>query len=366
VSPDGRGLSRSSGVNARVGPGTNGKVTLREVASLAGVHPATASRALNQETRGLVREETARRVEDAARQLDYRPDHLARSLKTRRSSTVGVLLPDLTNPLFPPIVRGIEDRLAPKGYVALIGNTDNDAERERLVLEGMRDRSIDGLIAATAQRRHPQLVAIARSGLPVVLVNRVVDDHLLPSVSVDDEAGMRQAVAHLVSLGHRNIAHVAGPQRFSTGFRRFQGFVAGLQALGVPPDDRRIVFAESFSQAEGYRGTRDLLSRDAGFTAIVAGNDMIALGCLRALDEAGLSCPDDVSLVGFNDTPFMDRISPPLTTVRLPHYEVGVEAAQLLLDRIADPTAPVKLLFLPPELVVRASTGPPRRPSEAR
>ncbi|HUZ19129.1 MAG TPA: LacI family DNA-binding transcriptional regulator [Acidimicrobiales bacterium] len=366
MSPDGRGPARSSGVNARVAPGADGKVTLREVASLAGVHPATASRALNQKTRGLVREETARRVEDAARQLDYRPDHLARSLKTRRSSTVGVLLPDLTNPLFPPIVRGIEDRLAPKGYVALIGNTDNDAERERLVLEGMRDRYIDGLIAATAQRRHPQLVAIARSGLPVVLVNRVVDDHLLPSVSVDDEAGMRHAVAHLVSLGHRDIAHVAGPQRFSTGFRRFQGFVAGLRALGLSPDDRRMAFAESFSQAEGYRGTRELLGRGVGFTAIVAGNDMIALGCLRAFDEAGLSCPGDISLVGFNDTPFMDRIAPPLTTVRLPHYEVGVEAAQLLLDRIANPTAPVKLLFLPPELVVRASTGPPRSSPGAR
>lgn len=335
------------------------RVTLREVARVAGVHVATASRALNEETRALVSDETARRVEEAARALDYRPDHLARSLKTRRSATVGVIVPDITNPLFPPIVRGIEDFLSPKGYVALIGNTDNDDARERLVLERMRSRYIDGLVVATARRHHPLLVETAHSGLPLVLVNRVVDDQLLPSVSTDDHMGIREAVSHLTELGHRQIAHVAGPQSLSTGSGRYRGFLAGLEAHGLASGTAPVAFADSYSEDEGARCMTELLDRKEPFSAVVAGNDVIALGCLRALAARGLRCPEDISVIGFNDMPLMDRIAPPLTTVRLPQYDVGVAAAQLLLEYVADPGAPVKIVFLRPELIVRASTAPP-------
>src|SRR2546430_1716883 len=191
---------------------TDRTVTLRDVAARAGVHPATASRALNPETRLLVKEDTARRVLDAAESLGYHPNPVARSLRTRRSHTVGVLIPDLTNPLFPPIVRGLEDRLAAAGYVALIGNTDSDGERERLVFEQMRARHVDGIVLATAHLSDPLLAEANRTGLPVVLVNRMAQDHSLPSVSVDNESGMRMAVAHLIGQGHRQIAHIAGPQ----------------------------------------------------------------------------------------------------------------------------------------------------------
>lgn len=334
------------------------RAILRDVARLAGVHPATASRALNEETRQLVHSETVRRIEEAARALDYRPDHVARSLKTRRSATIGVVLPDLTNPMFPPIVRGIEDRLVSSGYVPLIGNTDNDESRERLVLERLEARQVDGLIIATARRKHPRLVDIARSGLPVVLVNRVVDGHRLPSVSVDDSAGIQTAVGHLTGLGHRCIAHIAGPQELSTGAGRYRGFRTGIEAAGLVGDDELVVFAEAFSEAAGYAGGCELLRRRREVTAIVAANDMLALGCLRALVQAGLNCPRDVSLVGFNDMPFVDRVSPPLTSVGLPHYEVGTYAAELVLERIDDCRGPVKELFLAPRLVVRASTAP--------
>src|SRR6266849_1009651 len=150
--------------------------TLRDVAAAARVHPATASRALNPETRILVSEDTARRVTDAAAALGYRPNTVARSLRTRRSHSVGVLIPDLNNPLFPPIVRGIEDRLAAAGYVALIGNTDGDAERERMLFEQMRARHVDGLVLATAHLRSPLLAEAARAELPVELMNRLAED----------------------------------------------------------------------------------------------------------------------------------------------------------------------------------------------
>jgi LacI family transcriptional regulator len=167
------------------------------------------------------------------------------------------------------------------------------------------------------------------------------------------------AVAHLAGLGHTRIAHIAGPQEVSTGLARYRGFIAAMEAHGLTADPELIVTAKSFSIDEGMRCAQLLLQRDAGCTAVAAGNDMLAIGCYAALDEVGLSCPADLSVVGFNDMPFIDRLRPPLTTIRFPHYQVGTEAAQLLLERIAGHTGPVKVLFLAPELVVRGSTGPP-------
>ena len=332
-------------------------VTLRDVAVRAGVHPATASRALNPETRILVSEDTARRVLDAAADLGYRPNPVARSLRTRRSHTIGVLIPDLNNPLFPPIVRGLEDRLATAGYVALIGNTDSDDERERMVFEQMRARHVDGLVLATARLRHPLLAEASRAEMPVVLINRLAQDYSFPSVSVDNERGVRMAVAHLSALGHRRIAHIAGPQEMSTGLSRYRGFVTAMESSRLQVDDDLVVFAKAFTVEEGLRCGRLLLERGTGCTAIAAGNDMLAVGCYGALDDAGLSCPEDISVVGFNDMPFIDRLRPPLTTIRFPHYQVGTEAAQLLLERIAEHSGPVKILYLAPELVIRGSTA---------
>jgi LacI family transcriptional regulator len=332
--------------------------TLRDVATAAGVHPATASRALNPGTRLLVSEETARRVSEAADRLGYRPNPVARSLRTRRSHTIGVLIPDLNNPLFPPIVRGIEDRLAEHGYVALIGNTDADLAKERRVFDQMRARHVDGFVLATAIAGSPILAEAAEGDVPVVLMNRTSQDYPFSSVSVDNEQGVRAAVAHLVSLGHTKIGHIAGPQNVSTGAARLRGFQAGMAIHSLPVTDRQIVYAAGYSLDEGMRWGSELL-RAGGLTAVVAGNDMLAVGCYGALDELGLRCPEDVSLIGFNDMPFIDRLRPPLSSVRFPHYQLGTEAATLLLERIETQDSPVKILFLAPELVVRGSTLPP-------
>jgi LacI family transcriptional regulator len=338
----------------------NVPVTLRDVAKLAGVHPATASRALSPETRILVSEETAARVMEAAESLGYRPNPVARSLRTRRSHTVGVLIPDLNNPLFPPMVRGLEDRLAEAGYVALIGNTDGHAERERTVFEQMRARHVDGFALATAPLRSALLEDAGRAEIPLVLMNRVPEDSTFPAVSADNAQGIRMAVSHLVSLGHRRIAHLAGPQEVSTGRNRYRGYLDSMHQHGLEVTDGQVAFAESFSVAEGLRCCRELLGSPGDWTAVAAGNDMLALGCYAALDEAGLRCPADLSVVGFNDMPFVDLLRPPLTTIAFPHYQVGREAARLLLDRIAWPGGPVTIIYLAPELVVRGSTGPPR------
>jgi LacI family transcriptional regulator len=332
-------------------------VTLKDVAARAGVHPATASRALSPETSLLVSEDTARRVRDAAKALGYRPNPLARSLRTRRSHTIGVLIPDLNNPLFPPIVRGLEDRLAEAGYVALLGNTDSDEKRERIVFEQMRARHVDGFVLATTHLRSSLLAEAARADLALVLMNRMAEDQDFSSVSVDNESGIRMAVSHLAALGHRRIAHIAGPQDLSTGLNRYRGFITAMAASGLPVDPELVVFATAFSVEEGLRCCRELLAAPGRCTAVAAGNDMLAVGSYAALDEAGLSCPEDMSVVGFNDMPFIDRLRPPMTTIRFPHYQVGTEAAHLLLERITGPGGPVKILYLAPELVVRGSTA---------
>ena len=344
-------------------------VTLKDVAALAEVHPATASRALNLETRLLVRRETAERVLAAAASLGYRPNAVARSLRTRRSHTVGVLIPDLTNPLFPPIVRGIEDRLAADGYVALIGNTDADADREKLVFERMRARHVDGFVSATAHLSSPLLAEAAEVGIPVVLVNRNADGYGMHCVSVDNERGIAMAVEHLASLGHRRIAHIAGPQDVSTGLSRYQGFLAAMSEHDLPVDPALIVHASAYSLDEGDRCCRELLAAHPDCTAIAAANDMLAIGCYAAFEAAGRSCPADISLVGFNDMPFIDRLRPPLTSVSFPHYQVGAEAGRLILEQIAASAEgghaagdeQGKILYLAPELKVRGSTAPPAR-----
>jgi LacI family transcriptional regulator len=331
--------------------------TLRDVANAAGVHPATASRALNEATRGLVRPATVARVREVATALGYRVNPIARSLKTNRSETVGVLVPDLTNPLFPPILRGIQDTLGDSGYTTLTANTDNDPARAAANFAAMEARQVDGFIVATALLDDPLVHDAAARGVPMVLVNRLTERLDVSAASADEASGIERTVDHLVELGHRHIAHVAGPLNVSTGVVRLRAFTAAMHRHGLRDD--RIVEAEAYSEAAGRTALLQLLGGERP-TAIVAGNDLLALGCYDALDEVGLTCPDDVSVVGFNDMPFISRLRPPLTSVRVPQYDLGVESARLLLDVLSGRTATPRMVLLPVQLVVRGSTAPPR------
>jgi LacI family transcriptional regulator len=339
--------------NVRAG----GAVTLRDVARVAGVHPATVSRALNEETRGLVNEETARRVLKAAQKLGYRPNPIARGLKTNQSYTIGVLIPDLTNPLFPPILRGIEDRLETAGYTPLIANTDNDPERELLDSQTMRARQVDGIIAATARRDHRLHDALLEAGIELVLVNRRQEELPVSSATADDLMGMRLSVEHLASLGHRRIAHLAGPLDYSTGLDRYEGFHEAMRAAGLEPDPELVLVAEAFTESEGARLCGQLMSDGRQFTAVAAANDLLALGCYDVFADRGVSCPADISVVGFNDMPFAARFNPPLTTIHIPHYEIGKAAGELMLERLQDGDSQPRDIRLEPSLTVRESTA---------
>jgi LacI family transcriptional regulator len=332
---------------------------LRDVAREAGVHVATASRALSPATRGRVNAATAARVIAAAERLGYQVNLAARTLRTQRSMMVGVLIPAHGRPLYPPIMQGIVDALETEGYIAVLSGTGEDEERERRLFSALRGRGVDGFILATAHVRHPLLREAAALGIPTVAINRTAEDAPVSSVAADNEAGMADIVTHLAALGHHRIAHVAGPADTSTGLARTRGFLHALERLGLAYLPELAVEASLYSIADGVRAARQLLQRGERFTAIVAGNDLLALGVLDVLRENRVRCPEQVSVTGFNDHAMMDRVAPPLTTVRVPAYQMGVEAARLLLAQLSGSQLEPRHLVLPVELVVRASTAEP-------
>lgn len=332
--------------------------TIDDVARLAGVHKATVSRALNERTESLVGRDTVVRVREAAESIGYVPNVMARGLRTASSMTIGVVIPDLTNPLFPPIVRGIENHLLSRGYTALLANTDENDAMERAAIGSLLARRVDGLIIGSGHRDDAALGEIHRAGVRAVLLNRDAGDVPYPLVAGQDAEGIAASVAHLIELGHRDLLHIAGPPSLSTSSARRDAFEAACVAVGVRG---RVMEVDALTAEAGQRAGEAILADAADRpTAIVAGNDLIALGVLRSLRVGGLRCPDDLSIVGFNDMVFAEDFHPPLTTVRVPARQMGEEAARLLLRMLDADELPTAGVLLPVTLVVRGSTGSPR------
>jgi LacI family transcriptional regulator len=330
--------------------------TLKEVAAAAGVHVSTASRTLNPMTRHLVADSVAVRVEQVAQKLNYRPDLVAASLRTGRSRLIGVLVPDIADPVFSPILGGIAEVLLAEGYSTVIADVGSNQHRQIELIEGLVARRVDGLVLATVSREDPVVDHCLCHGLPAVLVNRTESQPRLSTVVSDDAGGMKLAVDHLVDLGHRRIGHVAGPQRVSTGFLRRRGFEAAAKARGLGADEIAVDVAAAYSRAEGARVAGALVDARQDLTAIVAANDLLALGVYDALKARALRCPADVSVVGHNDMPLIDMVSPPLTTVRISHREMGEEAARMLLEELSGRGRRERKVTLTPTLIVRSST----------
>lgn len=340
--------------------------TLKDVAKAAKVHVSTASRALNPNTQHHISPEVVKHVRETARKLDYRINAIASNLRKKRSNAVGVLIPDLLNTVFPPIIMGIQETLDAQGYQITIASVGDDAARHASAIEGMLARQVDGLIMATALLKDPALTELIDRGIPVVMVNRRDNKGRAPSVVTDDERGISLAVQHLVSLGHRDICLIAGPQRMSTGVARLRGFVNTMKANDLSADKSRIAIADSYGREAGGRAAMQLLAQRTRPTALVAANDLLALGCYDALRSLGLHCPADISITGYNDMPLVDLVTPPLTTIRIQHHQIGTEAARLLLQKLAEPLSSVVDVVLHPALVVRESTSPPQAATRRR
>jgi LacI family transcriptional regulator, galactose operon repressor len=329
-------------------------VTIRDVARAAGVHVSTVSRALDRRRPGGVSAEVAAVIEQAARRLGYRPNRAASALRTGRTHTIGVLLPDITNPVFPPILQGIEAYAASRGTFVLVANAASHA-MALPIIERMLAQQVDGIVLATASRDDPVVDFIVEQGLHAVMVNRADDSGRLASVVSDDRLAMKLVVEHLLHSGCKRIAHLAGPSNLPTGAGRRLGFQQAMRDRGK--SSAGIVHCEAYSRDAGRAAMQRLLATGAQRPdAVVCCNDLVALGAYDALAAAGLRIPDDVAVTGHNDMQLVDLVSPPLTTIRPPHRELGWRAAQLLFERLDGQQLSPATVVLRPELVVRAST----------
>jgi LacI family transcriptional regulator len=329
--------------------------TIREVAESAGVSYATVSHVINN-TR-LVSQETRNRVLAAMESLNYRPNALARSLRQGKTNTLGLVLPDSANPFFAEISRSIEDEAFKKGYSVFLCNTELDTQRELFYVDVLSKKQVDGIIFVAAGDQADSLEFLVGRNMPVVMVDRNVPNVEIDAVLTDNQLGGYLATRHLLELGHRRIACISGPSSITPSAERMIGYRKALEEAGVGYDERLILRGDYHAQS-GMEITHSILKMNPRPTAIFALNDLMALGALRAAAEAGCSVPGDLAVVGYDDLEIARFANPPLTTIAQPKKEIGVQAIELLVDRISQKGRPPSRLVLPPELIVRRSTQP--------
>ncbi|HEX2153618.1 MAG TPA: LacI family DNA-binding transcriptional regulator [Acidimicrobiia bacterium] len=323
----------------------------------AEVHVSTVSRVLNgQAAAGRITPQTEARIRAIARDLGYRHNAIARALRTGRTLIVGMVVPDVGNLYQAGITRGAGDVLSADRYSLLLASTDDDLAHAEAQVSAMLSAQADGLLYGVARDPDPVLEGVVRDGIPVVLFNRQSSELSVPAVLPDDGAGSRLAVEHLLALGHRRLIHIGGPADVSSTVNRLEAFDAALASAGLEGGHG---FADRHTEEEGQRVARELLDAYPDTTGIVAANDRLALGAIDAIRQQGAECPDQVSVVGFNDMPYSERFDPPLTTIRISQYELGANAARLLLETLATPSRKPETVLLPPTLVIRGSTAPP-------
>ncbi len=338
--------------------------TINDVARRAGVSAMTVSRVINNS--GYVGAATRRRVEHAIAELRYVPNALARQLRSKRTKILALIVSDITNPFFTTIARGVEDVAAPRGFSVMFCNTDESAAEEARYLRALIERQVDGILLVPTGRSRAPFRTLRGHGVPVVVLDRRASDPFVDSVRCDSEAGAYALTRHLISLGHRRIAVLTGRRTISTSVDRVAGCRRALEESGLTLDRELVRFGGytfgSLNQAGGYEMTRSVLaSASPRPTAIFAANNFIAFGVIRALHDANLKVPDDVSVVAFDDLPADWAIDPFLTVAAQPAYEIGRRAAELLLERIAgDPDAPGQAVVFPFELIIRDSSAAPR------
>lgn len=330
--------------------------TMRRIAEELGVSVTTVSKVLN--AHGDIGPATRARVLAKVEELGYRPNAVARSLSLRRTHTLGVVIPDLMHSFFVEVIAGLESVVSDRGYGLLLCSSGEDARKERRELEMLRSRQVDGLVVASADAGNTDLLQQFSSlGSALVMIDR--DDHpelRCHRVLTDDLLVGRLATEHLLSLGRRAVAHLAGPP-FIHARRRVEGYREALRHHGLSVNPAFVVEA-GFLEAGGYEAMKRLLATQPGIDAVFAANDPTAIGAMKAIWEAGLRVPDDIAVVGAGDVWHADLLRVPLTTVGWSKEELGKRAAELILDQIGPhPDGPFERVIVPPQLVVRASSG---------
>ncbi len=329
---------------------------MKDVADAIGVHVSTVSRALDPKTSHRIRPEVIEQVRQVCRELGYRQTATAYSLRPNRTRTVGVVIPDILDPFFAPIIQGAEYVLSEHDYLATLANVGGQGSREAEILDGLLARRVEGLMLVSGALPEEAIARLASEETPIVTLLRTTDDLRVSTVIHDEEEGIRLMLELLVSLGHRRIAHIAGPQVFSSGQNRYRAFEFHRKRLGLDLSSALVCFAERYNESAGEQCAEALAGK--GMTAITCANDRLAIGAITALRRRGLDCPRDISVTGYNDMLYADRVLPALTTVRTDQYRQGVEAAEILVEMMETPPdeREPQHIVLPVQMVIRDST----------
>jgi LacI family transcriptional regulator len=332
------------------------RVTIEDVARTAGVSRQTVSRVLNN--KGEVSGTTRSRVQEAIAALGYHPSAIARSLSLQRTFSIGLVVPDITNPFFPEIARGVEDAARRENYNLFLCNTDEDPELELAALHSLDENRVEGVILVSSRLPEEQLHAWLEAHRNTVLVNRQPLDPATLAVFMDDKISEEIAASYLLELGHRRIGFLMGPVHSYSVQRRLEGYQKACRQRHIPCDEDLII-RESPTPEGGYRAARQLLNGKNPPTALLATNDVMAVGAMKYCIEMNIPIPEKISIFGHDDVPLAALISPALSTMSIPKYEVGQKATDLLLSRLRndEPTQPQ--LLIEPKLVERESTAAP-------
>jgi DNA-binding LacI/PurR family transcriptional regulator len=332
--------------------------TIKDVAQRAGVGQGTVSRVLNGS--GYVSEDARQRVLDAVQALNYVPNAQARAMMTRRTMTLGVVLPDLTNPYFPSLVRGIQDEARRNGYIAILVETDWQPGNERQAVDTLRRQSVDGAILVDVTLSELLTSTLVSADIPVTLIGRGVERQDIAQVTVNNYKGAAEALQWIYSRGHRKIGFIAGPENAASARQRLRAYLDCMGWEAILTDEianhpELPIVPADYSFEKGREAAEILLHKHPDLTCIFAVNDLSALGALSYLAAQGIGVPEQVAIVGFDDILMASLVHPPLTTMHQPVYDMGVAGARLLIERVENPQSEVKRLVFDPVLVVRQS-----------
>ena len=327
--------------------------TIHDVAARAGVSAATVSRVLNGT--GTVRADLAERVQAAVDELDYRPNGIARSLRRRASSVWGLIISDVGNPFFTALIRGVEDVAHEAGYSLVLCNSDDEPAKEQRYVQVALAEQMAGVIITPSSEADTDLTPLLQRAVPVVAVDRRLHRHDVDTVTVDNIRGARLATEHLLASGCRRIACITGPVQTTTAQERLEGYRQALAAAALEVDDT-LVQIENFREDGGYDGAQRLLRLPEPPDGLFVANNLMTVGALEAVVEAGVVVPDDLLMVGFDDIPWAKLTRPRLTTVAQPTYEMGQYAGRMLAARLAGDEGHVRTVMLSPTLEIRESS----------
>ncbi|WP_053955480.1 LacI family DNA-binding transcriptional regulator [Inediibacterium massiliense] len=331
------------------------KITIKDIARLAQVSTATVSKVINNKDEH-ISDPTRKKILNIMNEYNYIPNTAARSLVTKKTNTIGLIIPDIRNPFFPELARGVEDQANESGYNVILCNTDDDEEKEEKCVSMLIEKMVDGIIFTASSKRTGEFRRFKNNKIPIILVDRDLDlKHIKGKITVDNRNGAYEGVKHLITCGYEEILFLSGPYTSYTSVERLEGYKKALKEYSIPYKGENIIEG-TYQRGWGYEIIKKLLGEKRKFDGLFCGNDLIAIEAIKALQEEGIKVPYEVGVVGFDDIYMSSLIDPSLTTIKQPIYEMGYKAVQMLINTLQGHINNPQNILLETQLIIRNST----------